>query len=79
MRRPEDLSTRTPGERFFWMREHFQTEINRGSMGGTFTFGKLFSEKQDLTKLTHAELDKAGRRMNEHWVGNTRGRHWRPR
>jgi len=24
-------------------------------------------------------LDEAGKRMNEHWVGNTRGQQWRPK
>lgn len=74
MRSPEDLSTRTPQERFFWLREYYQTAINRGNMGGTLVFGRLFSEEQDLTELTHAYLDEVGRRMNEHWVGNDRNR-----
>lgn len=74
MRRPENLSTRTPQERFFWDREYFQEAIRRGTMGGALTFHELFSEEQDLTKLTHADLDKAGRDMNQHWIGNTRNK-----
>ncbi|OIP57439.1 MAG: hypothetical protein COX79_01630 [Candidatus Levybacteria bacterium CG_4_10_14_0_2_um_filter_36_16] len=79
MRRPEDLNTRTPQERFFWERAYYQQAIRRRSMGGTLVFGMLFSEEQDLTKLTHEMLDEAGKRMNEHWVGNTRGQQWRPK